>query len=237
MTSDRELSKDAREFLFSLGASEVGFADLSSVKDGPCEEFDGGISIIAALNPHVVRDVATAPSLRYCEEYQRINYLLNEIGSETVKFLNSRGFRACTIPSTSRNYLPGKFLVAPFSHKKAATIAGLGWIGKNDLLITREYGSAVRLNTVFTAAPLETGDPVQDSSCGNCSKCIEACPAGALKGVNWNTEIGREEIMNIRDCHSKTMEFASLLEIDPLLCGTCISVCPWTRKYIDNSGK
>jgi len=237
MASERDLAKTVKEFIFALGASEVGFADLSAVEDGPSAEFDRGISIIAALDPDIIRDIAISPSLQYCEEYQRINDLLNEIGSETVKFLNSSGFRACTAPSTSRDYLPGKFLVAPFSHKKAATLAGLGWIGKNDLLVTRKYGSAIRLNTVFTDAPLETGDAVQQSYCGDCSKCIEACPAGALKGVNWNTGIGREEIMNIRDCHSKTVEYASLLKIDPLLCGTCISVCPWTRKYIDNYGK
>lgn len=65
--------------------------------------------------------------------------------------------------------------------REAAARAGLGWLGRNNMLITA-LGSSVRLVTLVTDMPLEPTGPPMQSRCGDCTLCIEACPAGALLG-------------------------------------------------------
>lgn len=81
-------------------------------------------------------------------------------------------------------------------HKTVATRAGIGWIGKNCLLVTREYGSAIRLSSLLTDAPLHGNDPIDKSLCGTCHKCVDACPAAALTGKLWHAGTLREELFD-----------------------------------------
>jgi len=93
-----------------------------------------------------------------------------------------------------------KTLVTKFQHKTAATRAGLGWIGKSALLITEKYGSAVRLATVLTDVEFEAGEPIDNSRCGNCDRCVEKCPAMAIVGRNWTAGMERERIVDAFKC-------------------------------------
>jgi epoxyqueuosine reductase QueG len=69
------------------------------------------------------------------------------------------------------------------SHKHAARAAGLGVLGKNSLLITPQYGNRVHLVSVITDLDLEPDPLVEEELCPpNCRLCLDACPAGALKG-------------------------------------------------------
>ncbi len=124
---------------------------------------------------------------------------------------------------------------APFQHKTVATRAGLGWIGKNALLITREYGSAVRLASVLTDAPLPVGKPVNHSSCGDCANCVGVCPGGAIKGINWQLGMYRDEFYDAQRCRETALAQAGKVGIDRTVCGMCIAVCPWTRRYIEQA--
>ncbi len=76
-------------------------------------------------------------------------------------------------------------------HKTVATRAGLGWIGKCALLVTRQFGSAVRLTSFLTDAELECAVPVTQSACRGCTLCVDTCPAGAVSGRQWSTEVDR----------------------------------------------
>ena len=67
-----------------------------------------------------------------------------------------------------------------FPHKTAATRAGLGWVGRHCQLITRRFGSWVRLGTIFNHIELPCGPPIERNFCGHCKLCVEACPAKAL---------------------------------------------------------
>ena len=93
-------------------------------------------------------------------------------------------------------------LLAPFSFKYAATRAGIGWIGKNDVVITPGYGPRVRLSAVLTDAPLSFGKPITESKCPDgCVLCVEACPCKALHGVRLDASRQRSELIDYQRCN------------------------------------
>jgi epoxyqueuosine reductase QueG len=79
-------------------------------------------------------------------------------------------------------------------------LAGLGWIGKSALLVTKEFGSAVRISSILTDAPLISNSPYDSSLCGGCTACENACPAKAIKGNLWDTSTLRDEIVDPIAC-------------------------------------
>ena len=93
-------------------------------------------------------------------------------------FLAGRGFRTvCPSPyGHSRRTLMPKLQFKPI-----ARLAGLGWKGKNNLLIHPRFGPRVVIGVVLTDAPVEpAGRPVLPDGCGDCDLCLKACPVGAL---------------------------------------------------------
>lgn len=81
-------------------------------------------------------------------------------------------------------------------HKTVALRAGLGFIGKNNLLVTERYGCAVLLGKVLTTAPfITTSEEPQELKCGDCSICVDVCPTGALLGKTWSITTTRDETM------------------------------------------
>jgi len=131
-----------------------------------------------------------------------------------------------------KNYIPPiaqkdeKELVAPFSFKFAAVQAGLGWIGKSGVLITKKFGPRVRLAAILLDYPLEHGSPITNSLCGNCHACVAACPWGVLRGVNWNISTKRDELLNYQLCNKKRSEYIESTGRKHT-CGYCILAFPW----------
>lgn len=118
-------------------------------------------------------------------------------------------------------------------HKTVAVHAGLGWIGKSALFLTEKYGSAVRLKSVLTNAPLECEEgAILESKCNNCTLCADACPGKAISGHIWNLELDRDDYFDAMACRKKAREIAAkTLDREITLCGKCIEVCPYTKKY------
>jgi len=219
--------------LVSAGASLVGFADISSLSAEVRGEMAFAVSIAAALDVSVVSEISEGPTQRYYEEYTRANEFLAELCGTTVDYLKSRGHRAKAIDPTVRIFGSAvKTLSTPLPHKTVATRAGLGWIGKSALLITKTYGPALRLATVLTDAPLEIGDPVDDSHCGQCTECVDRCPATAIVGRNWAVGAERQAIYDAHACCATAMNLAGKKGIPATICGICIHACPWMQKYI-----
>lgn len=110
-------------------------------------------------------------------------------------------------PETRSSLLP---------HKTLAVLAGVGWIGRNNLLVTENYGCRLTLSTVLTNAPLPP-DPARESPsrCGSCMACVRACPVGALSGRAWSQDRQRDDIVNVYACR---------------LCMRCMQVCPRNPK-------
>jgi len=209
----------------------VGFADISKLPAIMRESMKFAVSIAVALDPSVIRGVSKGPTLDYYQEYNRVNLLLSNLCKIAAEFLRKNGFIAVIIEPTVKE-LDFKTLSAKFQHKTAVTRAGLGWIGKPALLVTEKYGSAVRLATVLTDAEFEVGEPIDNSRCGTCDRCVERCPALAIAGRNWTAGLEREMMLDAFKCCDNAKKMSKDIGISATICGICINACPWTQKYI-----
>jgi epoxyqueuosine reductase len=227
------VSDELFDLLHSKGADIVGVADLRSISSDIRNNLPFGISIAVALDSKIISGIENGPNCQYYNEYKRVNNLLDSIGHYAVEFLKERGHEAQQFAATNTG-INWETLSTNLPHKTVATRAGLGWIGKCALLITREFGSAVRLTTVLTDAELPIGEPIGISQCGDCFECVGACPGHAISGANWSVGVSRDSIYDAFACIKAAREFEETRKgVRDNICGICIAVCPWTRKYIE----
>lgn len=116
---------------------------------------------------------------------------------------------------------------APLLERAFAAHAGLGWIGRNNMLINPEFGSFCFIGTILTTAELEPDAPME-SRCGSCRKCIDACPTGALKPYSLDSN-GCLSYRTIESKEPLTREEASHNRL--FGCDICQEVCPWNRRF------
>lgn len=152
-----------------------------------------------------------------------INKTLDLLGLETARHLEAAGHRAFPVPA-EQLVVGGYRQMAVFSHKLAARLAGLGWIGKNSLLIHPIHGPRVRLVTVLTDAPLPTGTPVEPR-CGTCRACERVCPVKAIIGHSFSPDRSRENQLNVKACVDYRSSRGESLGVDT--CGLCLQACPY----------
>lgn len=118
-------------------------------------------------------------------------------------------------------------LTAPFSFKFAAVNAELGWIGKNDVVITKKYGPRVRLSAILINEQFAYGNKILSSNCPeSCRKCVDACPHKALHDVQWNINSSRSEIIDYRLCNEKRSLYIKT-HGRKNACGLCMVACPF----------
>jgi epoxyqueuosine reductase QueG len=193
-----------------------------------------GISIAVALHPGIVLGIAGGPTREYEGEYRRANTLLAELGEAAAGILRSSGHRVAVNAPTAVRHSPD--FRTPLPHKTVATRSGLGWIGKNALLITEGFGSAVRLASVLTDAPFKADDPADVSRCGNCMACREVCPGKAPAGTNWELGRDRDEFFSAAACRQTANEMTERAGLElRTICGICIAACPWTQAYLSRT--
>lgn len=232
--------------LRSAGADLVGYADLRPIDPEVRHSLPFAVSIAVALDPQMVSEIRDGPTHNYWAEYKRANALLSDLANSAAAFLRAHRHKAIPLLSTlasldsvtgsSVSYDPNT-LSTSLPHKTAATLAGLGWIGKCALLVTREFGSAVRLTTVLTDAELPAGKPVETSRCGSCRLCVEACPAHAIAGNLWKPRASRETLVDVFSCRVTAHAMAKeRIGIDETICGICIASCRRTARYLRRAG-
>lgn len=230
-----DLWNELRQRVIQSGASEVSSADLSDLPGEVRDNLPRAVTFLVALRPEIIAGIRTGPTEEYVGEYDRVNALLNDIADTTAGLLRTRGFRAEPIASTTSQYDP-QHLATALPHKTSALRGGLGWIGRCALLITEQYGSAVRLGTVLTDAPLPTGPETTESSCGECTECVTVCPGSAPRGGLWRKGMRREDIFDAHACQSAMHEQAPQFGISREICGLCIACCPLTLQYLRRAG-
>ena len=225
------LSEEMKAELLRFGADIAGFGDLSELPEELREGLPVGICVAVAYPGEVIRGIAELPTLEYREWYDKLNERLDMIVTRGAEALCEKGYRA--IAQTREHVGTGNYESRLLPHKTVATRAGIGWIGKSALLVTEKYGSAVRLSSIYTDAPLMTAQPVNDSRCGDCLVCTGACPAGAVLGNVWEAGMKREDLLDAASCRKKAQERSMQgFGGDMTICGKCIEVCPHTRHYI-----
>jgi len=217
------------------GASLVGFADLRDLPIDARRSFPVGISIAVTLDPAIVAKITWGPTKEYFHEYTRVNTLLDQLGQYALDLLNKEGFRGLALQTTTED-IDRETLRTSLPHKTVATKAGLGWIGKNALLITETFGSALRLTSVLTDAAFETARPVTVSRCEQCFTCVDSCPGRAPSGEIWAAGKDRDAFFKARACCNMATELSSKAGIAATICGICIVVCPRTRAYLSRKG-
>ena len=120
----------------------------------------------------------------------------------------------------------GRF-AAEFSFKDAAASAGIGWFGKNDVIITERYGPRVRLSAILIDHDFEYGKAYEKCMCpDDCERCIGICPGHALLDVQWHVGMVRDDIIDINRCNKIRSSFYKRLGRWGA-CALCLAICPY----------
>ena len=157
-----------------------------------------------------------------------INDLENKIENILLKYSVKYVFP----PITQKDEID---LIAPISFKQLGINAGIGWIGKNDLLITNEYGPRIRLGAVLIDYTFPLDNKLKENNCPDeCILCINSCPYKALKNKKWINGIKRDEIINYKLCNAKRSLFVKKLGRKHS-CGYCMVSCFYGLKNNENN--
>ena len=206
-----------KNLLLSEGITEVGFSKVDHI-------LPYAVSIVLPLSRFVIEGITNEPTFEYFHHYRTVNAYLDRVMLKAGMEIQKLGYNyLCVGASHSTGEYTGVF-----QHKTAARMAGLGYIGKSALFISKEYGPAVRLGTILTDMPFETGTPL-NQDCGDCTLCMNACPAMAIKGVNYREGIDRSEMFDARAC-SEHMKRAYQHIGRGSVCGICIKNCKMFHK-------
>jgi epoxyqueuosine reductase len=189
-TYNAKLDKETRNTALKWGADLVGVCRADSLFGVPFNEgniktmmSDAKTMLVAAVRMFQApiecaeRNVRPAQYETYC-----LYGTLDRIAFEVSRILDDSGYKAISIPA----FLPVEMsvekrgLIGDVSLRHAAEEAGLGRIGLNRLLLTKEFGPRVRITGVLTDAPLRPNRKLDDEICTQCGDCIRACPAQAI---------------------------------------------------------
>lgn len=203
-----------REILLNEGASVVGFGSVTEALDSDRE----------------MGHLARAVSIGLCANLREDNLKeLRRLQTRAVKMLKEAGYRILSIPPDS-DRVNGKFvsrLYPRLTHKIAATCAGIGWIGRNGLLVSSHFGPRLSLATVLTDAPLVVDAPIRESICGECTLCRDHCPSDAITGRDWSRSDPFPVLIQADLCRSHKGK-TKRTDGKPN-CGLCITICPFGR--------
>jgi len=217
MIRNKELTKKLINYSKKIGIDIIGFADPKDFnrfkkKNQPESYMENckSVAIAAIFMYDIILDAWSEDRITK-KSFHFLDSILENRLNLIKKFLQARNYKSMIIP-----YAPGLFL------KDAGALAGLGPIGKNNLLLTQKFGSQVRLRALLTEAPLITGHPIKDNKlCHDCSKCIEGCPVNALS----------EGIYNKEKCLSYNLaNLVKLSKYSSIWCNVCIEACPYSKK-------
>ncbi|KKN03414.1 hypothetical protein LCGC14_1107850 [marine sediment metagenome] len=141
---------------------------------------------------------------------------LEDAAFSIMNYLENKGYRQLII-HTEDEFDPINRL-GFMSLKILAKAAGFGWQGRSLLIISPNYGPLHRLIAILTDLQLQINQSIKNE-CGNCRKCIEACPQNALTLVSFNDHPShREDVLDIKECLGDNG------------CLVCILSCPWLKK-------
>jgi len=217
-SSPDEAADTVRAFAEASGASLIGFTEVTDEIVFHGAEINEMNCVVIAYEMEK-EAILTAPDPPAGIEALRAYWRLGWIVMETAAFIRSMGYPAC-------GHQVRTFLKDPptILNTLAAYNAGLGEVGRNGLLITKEHGPRVRIGVVTTDLPLPMGSRTDlgiQKFCSACNRCLESCRGKAIPGER--TEVNGHLKYTIAPIKCAP-EFA---KYDG--CGICIAVCPFAR--------
>ena len=233
-----EINMLLKTTLLQNGADLVGFGDITELPPNVRQGLPVGVVVALKFPKNIIMGIRNLPTKEYHEYKDLLNKKLDVLVELGTQILREEGFFA--IPQTLayvNSYKTDDVTLMP--HKTVATRAGIGWIGKCALLVTETFGSMIRISSILTDAPLEVAQPVNETRCDdNCSNCTNACPAEAISGKQWSVGMKLEDLIDTAACRKCMLERSLLgFGVEDTVCGKCIEVCPFTRRYLNEKNK
>jgi epoxyqueuosine reductase QueG len=207
------------------GLDLFGVADISAIKKDfrisleALEKLDKAICLGVRLSGSILAEISHAPTRLYFHHYRTINAFLDQAALKITNYIQRKSFLALPIPASQ--ILDWENQKAHLSHKQLGVLAGLGWIGRNNLLVNPRLGSQFRLVSILTNMPLKIDKPAKQD-CRDCRLCIEVCPCGAIKE-------NPADFDHIR-CFEKLKEFQKRRLVDQYVCGVCVNACKGNQR-------
>jgi len=215
-------SEIVKEYGLNAGASVVGIAsskDFRLALKGfkPSDNLEGCLSVIVLGVPSPKEVFKN--TVEYTANRNAMLAKMTDIATELAKRIKADGYKSKAISASGGKWLNGdgrKEHCGYISLKHAAELAGLGIITRNYLLTNPEYGNLLWFSAVLTDAELVPDKKAQYTFCGNCNKCVEACPSGALDNP---ALFGKKECSKFFTMENKKLE---------IKCFLCRKVCPYS---------
>lgn len=213
---------ELKEFSVNYGFDFFGVADVRLLKSDFVlsseikEEFNWAISLGKKLLPAVLEDIVDHPTPLYFHHYRQINFFLDRGALALADFIQTFGAKARALPIPASQVIDWENQRAHLSHKKIGALAGLGWLGRNNLLINPEVGAQFRLVTLLINFPLKVDSPL-NRDCENCYACLSVCPARAIKK--------KQKDFDHWACFEKLKEFRQKGYVGQYICGICVKAC------------
>jgi len=220
----RDPRSDVRARLHEMGADVVGIADMSlyhgeilGFDEDLKSRFPFAISYGLLVPKGVLETLTDGPTLFYLHHYREVNYRLDTIAYELAKEIERVGFGA--LPFGASQMVDWQNQKGHISHKHIGVLGGIGWIGRNNLLVNREFGSRIRYNTVLTDMQLEPDEPAR-FGCGDCAICLSSCPASAITKEPAD--------FDHKGCFAMLQQFKNKRNLGHHICGLCVKACGGT---------
>jgi epoxyqueuosine reductase len=208
-------TKNLTNIIERLGIDIYGIADMHLLN-----EMETGISIdlerFINVFPYAIVLGAQYGKLGKKISGGKISLFLEEAAFSIMEYLEDKGYRQLII-HTEDEFDPINRL-GFISLKVLAKAAGIGWQGRSLLIISPKYGPLHRLIAILTNLPLQINQTIKNE-CGNCQKCIKACPQAALTFVIFEDHpTHRKDVLDINTCLGDNG------------CLVCLLACPYLKK-------
>jgi epoxyqueuosine reductase len=206
----RECSLD----LLGVADMRQGERALAGLPENVRDPLPLAVVIALRVSRAVLSTLEDGPNLIYFHHYRQINAQLDRAATLISAEIERRGYSA--LPIAASQIVDWERMTGLVSHKAIARLAGLGWRGRNNLLVTPQLGAQVRLATVLTDFPLAPDRPLE-ADCGSCRRCVAICPAKAIRET--------PAAFDLPACYDKLNEFRKTRHIQQHICGVCVKAC------------
>lgn len=209
-----------KKFCQEQGIGLFGVADISKIKKDfliepkVLKKLDRAISLGIRLSESILEEIETHPTRLYFHHYRTVNAFLDQAAFKVCNYVQKKNYLSLPIPASQ--ILDWQNQKAHLAHKQIGYLAGLGWIGRNNLLVNTKLGSKFRLVSILTNMPLKVDQPTK-KDCGACQLCIRICPAEAIKE-------NPKDFHHLK-CFEKLKEFQRQKLVDQYICGICVKAC------------